>query len=134
VRVLATSRLALGLPGEQVWAVAPLGCEPAVDMFVDRARLASSDFRVDDTSRAQFGRICEQLDGLPLAIELAAAWTRVLSPAQIADRLDDASALLAAAGHRASPRQQTMEATVAWSCWLLVPDAQQLFARLSVFA
>jgi predicted ATPase/DNA-binding CsgD family transcriptional regulator len=134
VRVLATSRLPLGLPGEQVWAVAPLGCEPAVDLFVDRARLASSDFRVDDTAGAQYVRICGQLDGLPLAIELAAAWTRVLSPAQIADRLDDASALLATAGRTASPRQQTMEATVEWSYRLLEPDAQQLFARLSVFA
>jgi predicted ATPase/DNA-binding CsgD family transcriptional regulator len=133
VRIVATSRLPLGLPGEQVWAVAPLGCEPAIDLFVDRARLASSDFRVDDASRAQFVRICRQLDGLPLAIELAAAWTRVLSPAQIADRLDDASALLATAGRTASPRQQTMEATVEWSFRLLAPDAQQLFARLSVF-
>jgi DNA-binding CsgD family transcriptional regulator/tetratricopeptide (TPR) repeat protein len=117
-----------------VWAVAPLGCEPAVELFVDRARLASSDFRVDDAGRAQFVRICGQLDGLPLAIELAAAWTRVLSPTQIADRLDGASALLATAGRTASPRQQTMEATVEWSYRLLDPDAQQLFARLSVFA
>ncbi len=134
VRVLATSRLALGLPGEQVWPVAPLELGPAVELFVDRAQLASGDFRVDAAGREQIGWICDRLDGLPLAIELAAAWTRVLSPAQIAGRLDDALPLLATAARMTSPRQETMEATVAWSYRLLRPVEQHLFARLSVFA
>jgi predicted ATPase/DNA-binding CsgD family transcriptional regulator len=134
VRVLATSRLPLGLPGERVWAVAPLTAEPAVELFVDRARLLSNDFRVGDSGREQISRVCDRLDGLPLAIELAAAWTRVLPPAQIADRLDDALTLLATAGRTASPRQETMEATVDWSYQLLLPVEQRLFARLSVFA
>jgi predicted ATPase/DNA-binding CsgD family transcriptional regulator len=132
VRIIATSRLALGVPGEQVWPVAPLEAGPAAELFVDRARLVSGDFRVDAAGE-QIGWICDRLDGLPLAIELAAAWTRVLSPAQIADRLDDALPLLTTTARMISPRQQTMEATVAWSYRLLAPAEQTLFARLSVF-
>ena len=134
VRVLATSRLALGLPGERVWPVAPLELGPAVELFIDRAQLASGDFRADAFGREQIGWICDRLDGLPLAIELAAAWARVLSPAQIASRLDDALPLLATAARKTSPRQETMEVTVAWSYRLLRPAEHHLFARLSVFA
>jgi predicted ATPase len=134
VRVLATSRLALGLSGEQVWSVAPLDVPAAVELFIDRAQLVSSDFHVDGAGRKEIGRICERLDGLPLAIELAAAWTRVLSPGQVADRLDDALALLATSSRIVSPRQETMEATVDWSYRLLAPTEQRLFSRLSVFA
>jgi predicted ATPase/DNA-binding CsgD family transcriptional regulator len=132
-RVLATSRVALGVAGERVWGVAPLPPATAVDLFVDRAALASSEFRIDG-ALASIERICCRLDGLPLAIELAAAWTRVLSPAQIADRLDDALPLLAAATRTSPPRQATMEATVAWSYRLLAAPERRLFALLSVFA
>jgi predicted ATPase/DNA-binding CsgD family transcriptional regulator len=133
VRVLAASRLPLGLPGEQVWPVAPLGGDAAVELFTDRARLASGGFRADAGIREQVRAICERLDGLPLAIELAAAWTRVLSPAQILARLDDALPLLAAVGRHAGPRHETMAATVDWSYQLLDPADQRLFTRLSVF-
>jgi predicted ATPase/DNA-binding CsgD family transcriptional regulator len=131
-RVLATSRVALGVPGERVWGVAPLPPAAAVDLFVDRAALASNEFRVDG-AMAGIERICCRLDGLPLAIELAAAWTRMLSPAQIADRLDHALPLLAAATRTSPPRQATMEATVAWSYRLLAAPERRLFAMLSVF-
>ncbi|MGH9209142.1 MAG: LuxR C-terminal-related transcriptional regulator [Acidimicrobiales bacterium] len=133
VRVLATSRMPLGLPGEQVWAVTPLELDAAVELFTDRARLASSDSPVDDVSRSLLTRICSQVDGLPLAIELAAAWTRVLSLRQIADRLDHAVGLLKSRARTPTARQATMEASVDWSYRLLPAADQQLFDRLSVF-
>jgi predicted ATPase/DNA-binding CsgD family transcriptional regulator len=133
VRILATSRVPLGLPGEQVWSVPPLEGEPAVELFLDRAGLAAGGFAVDADGRALVERICVRLDGLPLAIELAAAWARVLSPREILDRLDAALPLLTTA-RDAGARQQTMEAAVDWSYRLLPAQEQQLFDRLSVFA
>jgi predicted ATPase/DNA-binding CsgD family transcriptional regulator len=133
VRILATSRVPLGLPGEQVWSVPPLEGEPAVELFVDRAGLAAGGFAVDADGRALVERICDRLDGLPLAIELAAAWARVLSPGEILDRLDAALPLLTTA-REAGARQQTMEAAVEWSYRLLPAPEQRLFDRLSVFA
>jgi predicted ATPase/DNA-binding CsgD family transcriptional regulator len=134
VRVIATSRVPLGLSGEQVWAVPPLDTEGAVELFVDRAGLVSREFGDDPGGRAHVEEICRRLDGLPLAIELVAAFTRVLSVEQIADRLDGALPLLSTGGRDATARQHTMEATVQWSYRLLEPDEQQLFDRLSVFA
>lgn len=133
VRVLATSRVPLGLPGEQVWRVPPLDLAPAVDLFTDRAVLAAAGFQTDAAGRGAVAEICRRLGGLPLAVELAAAWTRVLSPGQILDRLGDALPLLRSGARAAGPRQETMEATVGWSYRLLRPAEQSLFDRLSVF-
>jgi predicted ATPase/DNA-binding CsgD family transcriptional regulator len=134
VQILATSRVPLGLPGEQVWSLPPLEREPAVELFIDRAGLASGGFAVDADGRALVERICRRLDGLPLAIELAAAWTRVLSPGEILDRLDAALPLPASGARATTARQRTMEAAVDWSLRLLPEPEQQLFDRLSVFA
>ena len=134
VRVVATSRVALGLPGEQVWDVVPLPVEPAVELFVDRARLVSSRFRMDGVDLATVEEICHRLGGLPLAIELAAASTRSLSVAEIVDRLARALPLLAGGRRAASLRHETMAAAVDWSLRLLPPAEQRLFERLSVFA
>ncbi len=134
VRVLATSRLALGLPGEQVWRVTALDPSPAVELFVDRARLVASDLRIAESERPLVAEICRRLDGLPLAIELAAAWTRVLSLAQLLDRLDETLLLLKDSSRTATLRQETMEATVDSSYRLLTPAEQELFEQLSVFA
>lgn len=133
LRILATSRVALGLPGEQVWNLAPLEPSVAVELFLDRARLVGSDFTADGT-RDLASDICRRLDGLPLAIELAAAWTRVLSPMEIVGRLDQALPLPRSGIRPAIPRHETMESTVDWSYRLLVPGEQRLFETLSVFA
>jgi predicted ATPase/DNA-binding CsgD family transcriptional regulator len=129
-RILATSRVALGIPGEQIHDTRPLDPESAVALFADRARLASSGFRVDDTTgSALVIDICGHLDGLPLALELAAAWTRVLSLHQIADNVTRDVPL--------PPRgtsDTTMAEMVDRSLRLLPPDTQGLFDWLSVFA
>ena len=134
LRVLATSRTALGLSGEQVWRVPPLGLAPAVELFSDRAGLSAPRVGPDPSSPQVIEEICRRLDGLPLAIELAAAWSRVLTPTEILDRLEPALALLRSHVRGASPRQQTMEATLDWSYQLLEPTEQLLFEQLSVFA
>ena len=134
LRVLATSRRPLNLAGEQVWRVPPLGAGPAVELFTDRARQAAPGGSIDSSSVHVVEQICRRLDGLPLAIELAASWSRVLTPAQILARLDLALPLLRGRARDARPRQATMEATVDWSCRLLQPAERRLFDRLSMFA
>jgi predicted ATPase/DNA-binding CsgD family transcriptional regulator len=134
LQVLATSRAALGLNGEQVWRVPPLDLEPAVELFIDRAGLSAHDPNLEPSSTAVIAEICRRLDGLPLAIELAAAWSRVLTPTEILDRLEPALPLLRSHVRDASPRQRTMEATLDWSYRLLHPAEQLLFEQLSVFA
>jgi predicted ATPase/DNA-binding CsgD family transcriptional regulator len=134
LRVLATSRTALGLSGEQVWRVPPLGLAPAVELFRDRAGLSAPRVGPDPSSARVIEEICRRLDGMPLAIELAAAWSRVLTPTEILDRLEPALALLRSHVRHASPRQQTMEATLDWSYQLLEPTERLLFEQLSVFA
>ena len=134
LRVLATSRTALGLSGEQVWRVPPLDLAPAVELFSDRAGLSAPGAGPDPSSALVIEEICQRLDGLPLAIELAAAWSRVLTPTEILDRLEPALALLRSHVRDASPRQRTMEATLDWSYQLLEPAEQLLFEQLSVFA
>lgn len=133
LRVLATSRRPLNLAGEQVWRVPPLGVGPAVELFTDRARQAAPGGSIDSSSVHVVEQICQRLDGLPLAIELAAGWSRVLTPAQILARLDLALPLLRGRARDARPRQATMEATVDWSCRLLQPAERRLFERLSMF-
>jgi predicted ATPase/DNA-binding CsgD family transcriptional regulator len=134
LRVLATSRMALGLQGERVWRVPPLELGPAVELFGDRGGLSAGEADPEPSTTRVVEEICRRLDGLPLAIELAAAWCRVLTPAEILDRLEPALPLLRSHARDVSPRQRTMEATLDWSYRLLPPDEQVLFERLSVFA
>jgi predicted ATPase len=147
VRVLATSRRALGLSGEFAWPVPPLALPPtdavsaaeitshaAVRLFVDRAQAMRPDLAVDDRTAADIAAICLALDGLPLAIELAAARTDLLSPAAIRSRLTDRFDLLVDGGADAAERQQTLRAAIDWSFELLTSEQRTFFARLGVFA
>ena len=146
VRILATSRRPLGVRGERVWPVVPLAlpregagageaCEaPSVALFARRAAAARPDFAVNDSNVADIATICVALDGLPLAIELAAAQVDTLSPRAIRERLGDRFALLVEGGRDASERQQTLRSTIEWSFNLLSVDERRLFVRLSVFA
>ena len=133
VRILATSREPLGVEAEQVIALGPLGPE-AVDLFADRARMAVWDFEVTDANAGDLTRICERLDGLPLAIELAAARVRSLSPAEIAQALDRRFELLARPRTHGTSRHRTLRATVDWSYRLLDEPERLVFERLSVVA
>ena len=133
-RVLATSRESLAIPGEQVITVAPLDLGGAsVELFAERARSASGTFDLDP-ARAEVEEICRHLDGLPLAIELAAARTTSLTPAQLLERLDDRLRLLGGGRRTGAERHRTLRATVQWSYDLLSGAQQQLFERLAVFA
>jgi DNA-binding CsgD family transcriptional regulator/predicted negative regulator of RcsB-dependent stress response len=106
----------------------------AVRLFVARARRARPHFELTQDNAAAVARICQRLDGIPLAIELAAARVRVLPPQQMADGLADSFQLLGGGARSALPRQRTLEASIEWSYRLLVPDEQRLLDRLSVFA
>ncbi|WP_052372352.1 BTAD domain-containing putative transcriptional regulator [Amycolatopsis taiwanensis] len=130
LRVLATSREPLGITGEALCPLPPLPEDLAVDLFADRARAVLPGFTPDDAVR----RICRALDGLPLAIELAAARLRSLSPAQLETRLTDRFRLLSRGARTAAPRHQTLHAVVNWSWDLLDGQEQRLLRRLSVFA
>ena len=145
LHVLVTSRVVLRIRGEQEWRVDPLGVlpadvglaalaqAPAVRLFVERVRDVRPGFELTDDNAAAVAELCRRLDGLPLALELAAAWLRLLTPKQMLDRLDERMAR--PAGLVDLPdRQQTLTATLQWSYDLLPPSAQQLLARLSVFA
>ncbi|WP_405653757.1 AfsR/SARP family transcriptional regulator [Streptomyces sp. RK9] len=131
--VLATSREPLGITGELVRPVEPLPEPFALRLLADRGAAARPGFRVDDDVRAA-AEICHRLDGLPLAIELAAARLRMLTPRQIADRLDDRFRLLTSGSRTVLPRQQTLRAVVDWSWDLLDPAERSVLRRLSVFA
>jgi predicted ATPase len=131
--VLATSREPLGVEGETVWRLGPLEDAAATQLFVERARAQRADF--DTSDEATLGRLCQALDNLPLALELAAARVSLLTPGEILERLHERFELLKRVGGRGlTPRQQTLRATVEWSYALLEPREQQLFRRLSVFA
>ncbi|MEV4949845.1 BTAD domain-containing putative transcriptional regulator [Streptomyces sp. NPDC053755] len=133
VTVLATSREPLGVPGESVRPVGPLPQDTALRLFADRGAAAGTGFRIEDDPRAA-EEICRRLDGLPLAIELAAARLRMLTPRQIADRLDDRFRLLTSGARTVLPRQQTLRAVVDWS-WELLDDFERaVLRRLSVFS
>jgi predicted ATPase/DNA-binding SARP family transcriptional activator len=148
VRVLATSREVLGVPGERAWAVPSLSlpdltdelsaetvrhCE-AMALFASRMALPRPVADLDDTELAAMAHIVHRLDGIPLAIELAAARTAVLSLAQLADRLDDRFRVLASNARTALPRHRTLAAALEWSHDLLDPVEQAAFRRLAVFA
>ena len=133
LRILATSREGLRVGGETVWAVPPLAADDAVRLFVTRAQAAGAPLELSDEYHAVIADICARLDGLPLAIELAAARTRAFPIAQISSRLNDRFRLLTGGSRTALPRQQTLRAVVDWSYELLFDDEQRVFERLSVF-
>jgi predicted ATPase/DNA-binding SARP family transcriptional activator len=133
VTVLATSREPLGVPGELVRPVEPLPPSTAFRLFAERAAAVRPGFDPAGDA-ATVEEICRRLDGLPLAIELAAARLRVLTPRQIADRLDDRFRLLTAGSRTVLPRQQTLRAVVDWSWELLSAAEQTALRRLAVFA
>ncbi|WP_211763369.1 ATP-binding protein [Kutzneria sp. CA-103260] len=148
LRVLATSREPLGISGEAVWPVPPLSVpdltQPqekrgerryeAVALFIDRAAATVPEFRLTEDNYLSVAGICRQLDGIPLAIELAAVRLRVLSPQQILDRLADRYSLLAGATWDRASRHQTLRSCIEWSFELCSSDEQLLWARLSIFA
>ena len=148
VRVIATSREPLSVPGEHVVAVPPLELpaaqagEPltqlrqneAIMLFAERAAAASGSFELGASNRTAVVDLCRRLDGLPLAIELAAIRTRVLGVEQIRDRLNDRFGLLTGGGRAALPRHQTLRTTIDWSYELLSEAERMLFRRLCVFA
>jgi predicted ATPase/DNA-binding CsgD family transcriptional regulator len=147
LRILATSREPLRVAAETVWPVPPLALPPAgvtdpdeigrydaVRLFAERAGAASPGFTVGPGNAAAVAAICQALDGLPLAIELAAAWVRVLSADQIASRISDRFLLLTSSDRSVPARQQTLRATIDWSYELLSPSEQVMLRRLSVFS
>jgi predicted ATPase/class 3 adenylate cyclase len=134
LRLLASSREPLRISGEQEFPVPPLPTEPAVELFLQRALQVRPDFVPDADGLAAIRRICAALDGLPLAIELAAARIRVLTPAQIEERLGDRLRLLASSQRDLPDRQRTLRGAIEWSYELLGQDERTFFARLGVFA
>ncbi len=133
LRMVATSREPLGVPGEFLIPVVGLVPADAVELFGDRARAVQPGFDPDGPAEAVIDGICRRLDGLPLAIELAAARLRAIPLGTLAERLDDRFALLSRGARTALPRQRTLRAVVDWSYDLLFDDERRLFARLSVF-
>jgi predicted ATPase/class 3 adenylate cyclase len=133
VRVLATSREALRLRGEHVIPLSSLPSEEAVGLFCTRAAEARADLLFDDASLAAVDEICARLDGIPLAIELAASRCRSMAPVEIASRLDDRFRLLRG-GRGGVERHRTLQAAVEWSYSLLDDDERDLFDRMAVFA
>ena len=147
LRVLVTSREALGIEGERLLNVGPLGApaageralpalaaSDAVALFVDRARQVVRDFSLDESNADAVADICRRLDGIPLAIELAAARVKVLSVEQIRSRIDDRFRLLTGGSKSALPRHQTLQATIGLSYDSLAPQERHLLRLLSVFA
>ncbi|MGW0838785.1 ATP-binding protein [Streptomyces sp. NPDC002787] len=132
--ILATSRRTLGIFGEHVFTVAPLAPDDAVELLRDRTSAVRPGFQVTDDNRAQVLRLCEDLDGLPLAIELAASRLRTLTVEQAVNRLKDRFRLLATGSRTARPRQRTLRALIDWSHELCTPAERLLWSRLSVFA
>ncbi|WIX75903.1 LuxR C-terminal-related transcriptional regulator [Amycolatopsis carbonis] len=144
LRILATSRHVLGIEGERVYSVAPLAVPEvhdladaigldAVTLFTERATAISSGFALDSGNWATVVEVCRRLDGLPLAIELAAVWLRTLAIDELLDRLDDTFQLLSP-NPVAPPRQKSLMGTIDWSYLLCTPRQRTLWSRLSVFA
>jgi predicted ATPase len=149
LRVLATSRIPLHIYGENEYAVPPLATVAelraaahnpeqlstyeAVRLFIERALGAKSDFTVNNSNAPAVAEICARLDGLPLAIELAAARVKLLTPEQILARLESNLGVLATSAQDLPERQRTMRGAIEWSYQLLTPDEQKTFARLSAF-
>jgi non-specific serine/threonine protein kinase len=146
LQILATSREALGVSGEQAWLVPPLSLPAATStaatvlgseagqLFLARARAVLPSFTLDDSNAQAVAQICRRLDGIPLAIELAAARVRVLAPRQIAGRLDEAFTFLAGSGRSTVARHRTLREAIDWSHALLDEAEAGMFRRLAVFA
>jgi predicted ATPase/class 3 adenylate cyclase len=147
LRILATSREPLGIDGEHVYRVPSLSLPPgeaegvdaivasdAVRLFVDRAQAQGPGFVLDEASAPLVASVCRRLDGIPLALELAAARLSSMSLQQVSDRLDQRFRLLTGGSRNAMPRQQTLQATVDWSFGLLTEPERDVLRRLSVFA
>ncbi len=130
VRALVTSRAPLRIAGEHEYRLEPLAVTQAATLFAERARAVGREVGLDSTVEA----ICRRLDGLPLAIELAAARTKILTPNRLLERLDSVLPILTGGTRDAPERQRTLRATIEWSFDLLDAELQELFARLSVFA
>jgi predicted ATPase/class 3 adenylate cyclase len=142
LKVIATSRESLGIPGEAMLRVPSLGLadathtledSEAVHLFLDRARAVRPGFSPSVEDLTDIGRICIRIDGIPLGIELAAARLRSMSAAELADRLEGSFRILSGSAKTALPRQRTLAATIDWSYDLLKPAEQAMFRRLSVF-
>ena len=133
LRCLVTSRHHLGLPGERTVAVEPLPVPASRQLFLDRAQAARPDFQITSHNAPAVAMLCEQLEGLPLALELAAAWIGVLTPAQMLARMNRRFDLLVSRREDRTPRHRALHATIAWSCELLSPELQTFLARMSVF-
>jgi predicted ATPase len=141
LQVLVTSREPLRVPGEVVWRVPPLTLpeaqsaleSEALRLFVDRARSVQPSFRLTPANTPPTLEICRRLDGIPLAIELAAAWVKTLSAQEIAAHLDDRFSLLTIGGRTALPRQQTLKGTLDWSYGLLEDGERMLYRRVAIF-
>jgi predicted ATPase/DNA-binding SARP family transcriptional activator/tetratricopeptide (TPR) repeat protein len=144
VRIVATSRQPLRIDGEILCPITPLSVPPpsgteeseayaSVRLLRDRAVAVRPDFELQPDNMAAVARICRALDGMPLAIELAAVWLRALTPGQLAERLDDRFALLTGGSRTALPRHRTLRAVVDWSWDLLEPAEQALARRLALF-
>jgi predicted ATPase/class 3 adenylate cyclase len=134
LRCLVSSRETLHLYGEQEYPVPVLSGDDAVELFAQRARAARPAFAVTDANRAAVRAICERVDRLPLAIELAAARTKLFDPAQILARLDRSLELLTTGARDLPERQRTLRGAIAWSYELLAEPERRLFRRLSVFS
>jgi predicted ATPase len=133
LKVLVTSRAALRIYGEQEFPVSPLAQDSAIELFIQRASAVRPSFSMTPENAPAIREICSRLDGLPLAIELAAARTRVLSPSTMLDRLESRLQLLTGGALDLPQRQQTLRSTIDWSHGLLNEAEQKLFRRLSVF-
>jgi predicted ATPase/class 3 adenylate cyclase len=145
VRILATSREALGIAGEQVWPLAALELPSAdapleqlaqsasVQLFAERARAVQPGFVVDSSNASAVAEICRRLDGIPLALELAAARVTVMTPADIASRLDHRFQLLTSGQRSAAERHQTLRSAIEWSYEMLDPRERTLFEQLAAF-
>ena len=134
LKIVATSRAPLRVAAEREYAVPPLADEEAAELFISRAQAANANFDLSEQNAAAVAELCARLEGLPLAIELAAARTKLLSPSTLLTRLTNRLALLTGGRRDAPQHQQTLRMTFDWSYDLLEPDAQQLFARLGVFS
>ena len=134
LHVLTTSREPLGVTGETTWRVPSLDRDAGIELFVQRAHSARPDFDPDDNELAAIGRIVDRLDGIPLAVELAAPRVRMMGPTGIESALEDRFRLLTGGSRTSLARQQTLEASVAWSYDLLDPAEQALARRLAVMS
>lgn len=131
--IIVTSREMLNVPGEAVWHLPPMSCEESLKLFAQRARAMRPDFEINEETEPLLNRICSELEGIPLAVELAAARLQVLSLQEIVDMLDDRFRLLAGGNRLAHKRHQSMRALIDWSYNLLPPAERELFRALSIF-